>query len=144
VIGERERLPADIVVLIEEAERLTAANRGLRMIVAFNYGARNELVRAVRRIAEETRAGNLDPALIGEATISANLDTADIPDPDLLIRTGGEMRLSNFLLWQAAYAELVFLPTYWPDFSDESLRAAVAQYATRQRRYGGVAARSSA
>jgi undecaprenyl diphosphate synthase len=144
VIGERERLPADIVVLIEEAERLTAANRGLRMIVAFNYGARNELARAVRRIAEETRAGNLDPALIGEATISASLDTADIPDPDLLIRTGGEMRLSNFLLWQAAYAELVFLPTYWPDFSDESLRAAVAQYATRQRRYGGVAARSSA
>jgi len=144
VIGERERLPADIVALIEEAERLTAANRGLQMIVAFNYGARNELARAVRGIAEEVQAGNLDPALIGEATISARLDTAEIPDPDLLIRTGGEMRLSNFLLWQAAYAELVFLPIYWPDFSGESLRAAVAQYGTRQRRYGGVAVRSSA
>jgi undecaprenyl diphosphate synthase len=144
VIGERERLPADIVALIEEAERLTAANRGLQMIVAFNYGARNEVTRAVRRIAEEALAGSLDPALIGEAAISARLDTAEIPDPDLLIRTGGEMRLSNFLLWQAAYAELVFLPIYWPDFTGESLRSAVTQYGTRQRRYGGVAARSSA
>jgi undecaprenyl diphosphate synthase len=126
MIGERERLPADIVALILEAERLTGANRGLQMVVAFNYGARNELVRAVRRIALEAQAGDLDPALISEAAISARLDTAEIPDPDLLIRTGGEMRLSNFLLWQAAYAELVFLPTYWPDFTGDSLRAAVA------------------
>jgi undecaprenyl diphosphate synthase len=144
VIGERERLPPDIIELIEEAERLTAGNRGLRMIVAFNYGARNELVRAVRRLAVEAREGSLDPAQIGEAAIAAHLDTAGIPDPDLLVRTGGEMRLSNFLLWQAAYAELVFLPVYWPDFTGESLRAAVAQYGMRQRRYGGLAARSGA
>ena len=144
VIGERDPLPADIVSLIEEAEKLTAANRGLQMIVAFNYGARNELARAVRRLAAEAKAGRVDPAAISEAAISEQLDTAAIPDPDLLIRTGGEMRLSNFLLWQAAYAELAFLPIYWPDFTGESLRAAVAQYGTRQRRYGGLAARSSA
>ncbi len=144
VIGERDRLPQDIVALMEEAERLTAANRGLRMIVAFNYGARNELARAVRRIADDVRFGRLDPLEIGEAAISARLDTAEIPDPDLLIRTGGEMRLSNFLLWQAAYAELVFLPVYWPDFTGDSLRAAVAEFGMRHRRYGGLAARSSA
>ena len=144
VIGERERLPSDIVALMDEAERLTEANRGLRMIVAFNYGARDELARAVRRIAEDVRSGRLDPLDIGEAAISARLDTAGIPVPDLLIRTGGEMRLSNFLLWQAAYAELVFLPIFWPDFAGESLRAAVAEYGLRHRRYGGLAARSSA
>jgi undecaprenyl diphosphate synthase len=144
VIGERDRLPADIVGLMDEAERLTAGNSGLQMVVAFNYGARNEIARAVRRIAAEVKAGTLDPATVGEAAISAHLDTAAIPDPDLLIRTGGDMRLSNFLLWQAAYAELFFLPLYWPDFTGESLRAAVAQYGTRQRRYGGLAARSGA
>ena len=144
VIGERARLPSDIVALMDEAERLTESNRGLRMIVAFNYGARDELARAVRRIAEDVRSGRLDPLDIGEAAISARLDTAGIPDPDLLIRTGGEMRLSNFLLWQAAYAELVFLPIFWPDFAGESLRAAVAEYGLRHRRYGGLAARSSA
>jgi undecaprenyl diphosphate synthase len=144
VIGERERLPSDIVALMDEAERLTEGNRGLQMIVAFNYGARDELARAVRRIAEDVRAGRLDPTGIGEAAISARLDTAGIPDPDLLIRTGGEMRLSNFLLWQAAYAELVFLPIFWPDFTGDSLRAAVAEYGLRHRRYGGLAARSSA
>ena len=144
VIGERDRLPGDIVSLIEEAEKLTAANRGLQMVVAFNYGARNELARAVRRLAAEAKAERIDPQSINEAAISDRLDTASIPDPDLLIRTGGEMRLSNFLLWQAAYAELAFLPIYWPDFTGESLRAAVAQYGTRQRRYGGLAARSRA
>jgi undecaprenyl diphosphate synthase len=144
VIGEREPLPDDIVALMDEAEKLTAANRGLQMVVAFNYGARNELARAVRRLAAEAKAGSIDPATISEASIAERLDTAAIPDPDLLIRTGGEMRLSNFLLWQAAYAELAFLPIYWPDFTGESLRAAVAQYGTRQRRYGGLATRSSA
>ena len=114
------------------------------MIVAFNYGGRNELARAVRRIAAEAKAGTIDPEAISEAAIAAHLDTVAIPDPDLLIRTGGEMRLSNFLLWQAAYAELFFLPLYWPDFTGESLGAAVAEYGTRQRRYGGLAARSSA
>src|SRR5262245_22035622 len=144
VIGERDRLPDDIVSLIDEAEKLTAANRGMQMIVAFNYGARNELARAVRRLAAEAKAGEIDPETISEASIADRLDTAAIPDPDLLIRTGGEMRLSNFLLWQAAYAELAFLPIYWPDFTGESLRAAVAQYGTRQRRYGGLAARGRA
>jgi undecaprenyl diphosphate synthase len=144
LIGERERLPSDIVGLIEEAERLTGANHGLRMIVAFNYGARNELARAVRRIAEDVRAGRIEPPEIGEEAISSRLDTTGIPDPDLLIRTGGEMRLSNFLLWQAAYAELVFLPVYWPDFTGETLRAAVAEFGMRHRRYGGLAARSGA
>jgi undecaprenyl diphosphate synthase len=144
VIGERERLPADIVALIEEAEGLTGANKGLQMVVAFNYGGRNELARAVRLIAAEAKAGTIEPDAISETEISAHLDTAAIPDPDLLIRTGGEMRLSNFLLWQAAYAELCFLSLYWPDFTGESLRSAVVQYGTRQRRYGGLAARSSA
>src|SRR4051794_14329780 len=143
VIGERDRLPEDIVALLEEAENLTVGNRGLQMIVAFNYGGRNELARAVRRVAAAAKAGSIDPSAISEATISGHLDTAAIPDPDLLIRTGGEMRLSNFLLWQAAYAELCFLSLYWPDFTAESLRSAVAEYSKRQRRYGGLAGRSS-
>lgn len=144
VIGERANVPADIVALIEEAETLTAANRRLNMVVAFNYGSRGEIVRAVRRMAEEVKAGRLDPSAIDEAMVSRRLDTAAIPDPDLVIRTSGEMRLSNFLLWQAAYAELVFLPLYWPDFGADALRAAVKEFATRDRRYGGVAARNGA
>jgi undecaprenyl diphosphate synthase len=144
VIGERRGVPADIVALIEEAEGLTAGNRRLNMVVAFNYGSRGEITRAVRRIAEEVEAGRLDPSAIDETAVSRHLDTAAIRDPDLVIRTSGEMRLSNFLLWQAAYAELVFLPLYWPDFGAEALRAAVREFATRDRRYGGVAARSGA
>jgi undecaprenyl diphosphate synthase len=111
------------------------------MVVAFNYGSRGEITRAVRAIADDVRAGRLDPAAIDEAAIARRLDTAAIPDPDLLIRTSGEVRLSNFLLWQAAYSELVFLPLYWPDFGADALRAAVREFATRDRRYGGVATR---
>jgi undecaprenyl diphosphate synthase len=144
VIGERGNVPADIVALIEEAETLTVANRRLNMVVAFNYGSRGEIVRAVRSMAEDVKAGRLDPSAIDEAALSHRLDTAAIPDPDLVIRTSGEMRLSNFLLWQAAYAELVFLPLYWPDFGADALRAAVKEFARRDRRYGGVAARSGA
>jgi undecaprenyl diphosphate synthase len=144
VIGERGNVPADIVGLIEEAETLTAGNRRLNMVVAFNYGSRGEIVRAVRRMAEDVKAGRLESSAIDEAALSRRLDTAAIPDPDLVIRTSGEMRLSNFLLWQAAYAELVFLPLYWPDFGADALRAAVKEFATRDRRYGGVAARSGA
>jgi len=144
VIGERERLPRDIVDLIDEAEAMTAANRNLRMVVAFNYGARGEITRAARRIAREVKAGRLDPEAIDEATVAAHLDTAAIPDPDLIVRTSGEVRLSNFLLWQAAYAELVFLPIYWPDFGGDALKVAIEQFATRIRRYGGLAARSGA
>jgi len=116
----------------------------LRLVVAFNYGARNEIVRAVRRIAAKVEAGTLDPAAIDESTIAGNLDTAGIPDPDLIIRTSGEIRLSNFLLWQAAYAEFVFLPVFWPDFDKKALEAALGEFATRVRRYGGLAARSRA
>jgi undecaprenyl diphosphate synthase len=144
VIGDRRNVPADIVALIEEAETLTAGNRRLTMVVAFNYGSRGEITRAVQRIAGEVKAGRLDPSAIDETILSNHLDTAAIRDPDLVIRTSGEMRLSNFLLWQAAYAELVFLPLYWPDFGADALRAAVKEFATRDRRYGGVAARSGA
>jgi undecaprenyl diphosphate synthase len=144
VIGEREGLPKDILALIDEAERLTAANKRLQLIVAFNYGARNEVSRAVRRIAERVAAGTLDPSAIDDETISKHLDTAGIPDPDLIIRTSGEMRLSNFLLWQAAYAELVFLPVFWPDFDKKAMSQALGEFSTRVRRYGGLAARSTA
>ncbi len=144
VIGEREHLPRDILGLIEEAECLTADNGGLRLVVAFNYGSRNEITRAVKRIARAARAGVLDPETIDETTIAAHLDTAAIPDPDLIVRTSGEVRLSNFLLWQAAYAELVFLPIYWPEFGADALREAIAEFRRRTRRYGGLAARNSA
>jgi undecaprenyl diphosphate synthase len=144
VIGERSRLPRDIHALIEEAERLTSANKRLRLIVAFNYGSRDEIARAARRIADEVKAGLLDPETIDEAAIAGHLDTAGIPDPDLIIRTSGEFRLSNFLLWQSAYAEFVFLPILWPEFDGAAFEAAVNEYAARVRRFGGLVARSSA
>ncbi|HET6469824.1 MAG TPA: isoprenyl transferase [Geminicoccaceae bacterium] len=139
VIGEREGLDADIRELIGDAEQRTRGNARLDLIVALNYGGRRELVRAARRLAEEVAAGRLRPAEIDEALISARLDTAGIPDPDLLVRTSGEQRISNFLLWQLAYTELVFVPVSWPDFTEEHLRAAVAEYARRERRYGAAA-----
>jgi undecaprenyl diphosphate synthase len=144
VIGDRGGIPGDILGLIGEAETLTAGNRTLRLIVAFNYGARDEIARTVRKMAAEVAEGRLHPDAVDEATISAHLDTAGIPDPDLIIRTGGELRLSNFLLWQAAYSEFIFLPDYWPDFDGATLRAAVGEFGTRVRRYGGHPARSTA
>jgi undecaprenyl diphosphate synthase len=144
VIGGRDRLPRDILALIEEAEKLTAGNERLRLVVAFNYGSRNEIARAAQRIAREVNAGALDPEAIDESVVARHLDTAAIPDPDLIIRTSGEFRLSNFLLWQAAYAELVFLPVFWPDFDATAFDAAIEEYATRARRFGGLAARSGA
>jgi undecaprenyl diphosphate synthase len=144
VIGNREGLPKDILALIREAETLTAENRRLSMVVAFNYGSRDEIVRAVRRLADEVARGTQAPATIDEAVVSAHLDTAGMPDPDLIIRTGGDLRLSNFLLWQAAYAELVFMPVFWPDFDASHLGAAIDEFATRDRRYGGFAARRPA
>ena len=138
VIGEREGLATDIRALLEEAEALTRENLGLTLVVAFNYGSRQEIVSAARRLAEDDRQGRIDPDAIGEEEFAARLDTADIPDPDLIIRTSGEMRLSNFLMWQAAYAELVFLPVFWPEFDDAAFSAALEQYAARERRFGAV------
>ncbi|MCB1486133.1 MAG: isoprenyl transferase [Bauldia sp.] len=137
VIGSRDGLPKDIAGLIDEAEAKTAANTGLCMVVAFNYGGRDEITRAARRIAAKVAEGGVDPDEIDEAMFAAHLDTAKMPDPDLLIRTSGEMRLSNFLLWQAAYAEFVFLPLHWPDFDEAALKSAIEQFSQRSRRFGG-------
>ncbi|WP_020185292.1 isoprenyl transferase [Methylopila sp. 73B] len=144
VIGERTGLAPDIAGLLDEAEGLTRTNDGLTLVVAFNYGGRQEIVAAVRRIAEAARAGALDPTSIDLQTIAANLHTADIPDPDLVIRTSGEQRISNFLLWQSAYSEYVFLPQHWPDFDRAAFDAAIASFRSRERRYGGRAARVGA
>jgi undecaprenyl diphosphate synthase len=144
VIGARTSLPHDILAMIEDAERLTTGNTTLNLIVAFNYGSRDEIVRALKRLVEKVRTINLAPDAIDEATVAASLDTVGIPDPDLIVRTGGEFRLSNFLLWQAAYAELVFMPILWPDFDAAAFDAAIDEYATRVRKYGGLAARGGA
>jgi undecaprenyl diphosphate synthase len=143
VIDERESLDPDIARLLEEAESLTRANSGLVLVVAFNYGARQEIARAVRRLAEDVEAGRLRPEAITEDLLASRLDTSDLPDPDLVIRTSGEQRLSNFLLWQAAYSELVFVPVFWPDFDRATLESAIAEYRTRERRFGGLAARNA-
>lgn len=140
IIGARDDLASDICVLLNEAEKLTAANSGLTLVIAFNYGARDELTRAMRQIAEAVAAGQMKPDAITAEMISERLDTADIPDPDLIIRTSGEMRLSNFLLWQAAYSEFLFAPEYWPDFKPAHLFAAIDEYCKRVRRFGGLEA----
>ncbi|MCU0819425.1 MAG: isoprenyl transferase [Beijerinckiaceae bacterium] len=138
IIGEREGLAPEIVSLLDEAESTTAANTGLKLVVAFNYGARQEMTRAVRHLAGEVAAGRLSAKDISAERISAELDTRDLPDPDLIIRTSGEQRISNFLLWQAAYAEFVFLPILWPDFDAAAYDDALGEFARRQRRFGGV------
>ncbi len=142
VIGERQGLDPDIGRLLEEAEELTAANTGLVLIVAFNYGGRQEIARAARHIAEEVAAGRLQPQAVTADILGRFFDAPDVPDPDLLIRTSGEQRLSNFLLWQAAYSELVFLPIYWPDFDRTALENAIDEYRRRERRFGGLIART--
>ena len=139
-IGERERLGADVRERLAEAEARTAGNRNLHVLVALSYGARGELARAARGLAEAVAEGSLAPRDIDEAAVSGMLYTSGIPDPDLMIRTGGEQRISNFLLWQAAYAEFYFTDRLWPDFSREDLAAAVADFAGRERRYGARAA----
>jgi undecaprenyl diphosphate synthase len=136
IIGLRRNLSADLRALLNEAEELTRGNSGVTLVVAFNYGARQEIVEAARKLALEAVAGRLDAAAIDDAALGAQLDTAGIPDPDLVIRTSGEQRLSNFLLWQAAYAEFVFLPIHWPDFDHAAFQLALAQYAARERRFG--------
>ncbi len=143
VIGRRDGLPDDVRDMIQDAERLTAGNTNLQLIFAFNYGARDEIARAARSIGLAVKEGTIDPATIDEATVARHLDTATLPDPDLIIRTSGELRLSNFLLWQSAYAELVFVPVYWPDFNHATLAGAIDEYAGRTRRYGGIGERSA-
>jgi undecaprenyl diphosphate synthase len=138
IIGQRDNLKPDILELLDEAETKTRGNSGLTLIVAFNYGARLELVSAIRHLAGEVAAGRLDPASINEAMVSGALDTQGIPDPDLLIRTSGEQRISNFLLWQCAYTEFVFTPVLWPDFDEATLDATLGEFSRRTRRFGGV------
>jgi undecaprenyl diphosphate synthase len=142
VIGEREGLAPDIARLLTEAEELTKENERLTLVVAFNYVARQEIARAAKRIAEQVAAGALKPDEIDIGDISRSLDAPDIPDPDLIIRTSGEQRLSNFLLWQSAYSELVFVPTYWPDFDRAALEMAIREYQQRERRFGGLVAQT--
>jgi undecaprenyl diphosphate synthase len=142
VIGERVGLDPDIERLLAEAEELTKSNSGLTLVVAFNYGARQEITRAARRIAEQVAQGRLQPADITTETIAGLLDAPDLPDPDLIIRTSGEQRLSNFLLWQSAYSELMFVPTYWPDFDRAALESAITEYQQRERRFGGLVAKT--
>jgi undecaprenyl diphosphate synthase len=138
VIGHRDNLQPDIRGLLDEAETLTKLNKGLTLVVAFNYGGRQEIAAAARAIARALADGRIREAEIDAALIADHLDTRGIPDPDLIIRTSGEQRLSNFLLWQAAYAEFVFLPVLWPDFDRAAFAAAMAEYAARERRFGGV------
>ena len=138
IIGKREGLPEDIVKKIEDLEKATAGNTGLQFTVAINYGGRDEIRRAVTNLAEQVQAGTLQPEEITEEKISAALDTAGIPEPDLLIRTCNELRISNFLLWQLAYTEFYFTPVAWPDFSKAELEKAIEAYNHRDRRYGLV------
>ena len=144
VIGDRDNLQSDIAALLEEAETLTAGNSAINLVIAFNYGGRDEIVRSARKLAQQAVAGNISPDEIDIEAFATTLDTSDIPDPDLVIRTSGEIRLSNFLLWQAAYSELFFLPCYWPDFTQDHLAEAIGQFAARERRFGGLAARGVA
>jgi undecaprenyl diphosphate synthase len=140
VIGDRGRLAPDITSLIEEAERLTADNHTLTLIIALSYGGRAEIATAARHLAEDVAAGTLRPEDVDEAAVAGRLFTADVPDPDLLIRTSGEQRISNFLLWQLAYSEFMFVDTLWPDFSKEDFRNAIREYQRRERRYGATTA----
>lgn len=138
VIGRRDGLSAEVLAEIDENVRLTRDNTGLTLCLAINYGARAEIVDAVRAIAERVRAGGLDPDQIDEATIGDALYTAGMPDPDLLIRTAGEMRVSNYLLWQISYAELWVTSRFWPEFGADLLHDALRDFARRERRFGGL------
>ena len=144
VIGARSGLESDILRMLDDAVELTKDNTALNLTIAFNYGARDEIARAAQKIAEDAKQGLIDPSDVTPERFATYLDTAGLPDPDLLIRTSGELRLSNFLLWQLAYAEFVFVDVYWPDFSKELFEAAIAEYQRRNRRFGGTSARSTA
>ena len=138
ILGDHTAFPPDLARMVDQAVAKTAGNSRMTLAIALNYGARTELVLAARKLAARAVAGEIVPDAIDDAMLDASLDTSDLPPLDLLIRTSGECRLSNFLLWQAAYAELLFVPTLWPDFDGDSLRAALAEFASRERRYGGL------
>jgi undecaprenyl diphosphate synthase len=138
MIGSRENVPPDVIALMDEAENLTRANLNMTLVVAFNYGARQEIAAAARKLAERMARGEITSAQIDADAIASELDTAGMPDPDLIIRTSGEQRLSNFLLWQAAYAEFVFLNIHWPDFDQDAFDAALVEFRRRDRRYGAL------
>jgi undecaprenyl diphosphate synthase len=140
IIGSRDGLEPSLVRLIDDVEAKTAANTGLVLIVAFNYGGKAEIAEAARRLAREVAAGRLSPEEITEEAIAGALYTAGLPDPDLIIRTSGEQRISNFLLWQAAYAEFVFVDEHWPDFDEASFIRVLETFARRDRRFGGIEA----
>jgi undecaprenyl diphosphate synthase len=142
VIGDRDDLAPDIRGLLEEAEELTKDNNKLTLVVAFNYGARQEIARAAQRLAAEIMAGRVAVADVTADRLASFLDAPDLPDPDLIIRTSGEQRLSNFLLWQAAYSELVFVPVCWPDFDRAALEQAIVEFRGRERRFGGLVAKT--
>lgn len=139
-IGDRVRLDDKLVSLMDELELLTCENEKVHLTIALNYGGRDEVSRATKRLAQDVAAGRLDPADVDEETLPRYLDTCVLPDPDLVIRTSGEARISNFLLWQSAYAEYEFIDTLWPDFSPEIFAGLVGNYGKRDRRFGGVVA----
>src|SRR6185437_7518975 len=140
VIGREEGLSRDLLKICQEAEARTAHNKSLFLTIAFNYGGQADIADAARRLARDVAAGRVDPARINEALFSSYLSTAALPPPDVIVRPSGEQRLSNFTLWEAAYAEFVFQDVLWPDYSPEHLRAAIAEFQTRDRRYGAVVA----
>ena len=139
ILGTRKGLPEDVLELVERAEERTAQNTAFNLCIAFNYGGREEIVRAAQALGKAAMSGDADLNEIDESGFEAFLDTKDIPDPDIMIRTSGEYRLSNFLIWQAAYAELVFMDVLWPDFGKAQLLEAIEIYKTRERRFGGLA-----
>nr|WP_321459223.1 isoprenyl transferase [uncultured Cohaesibacter sp.] len=138
VMGSRDGLEGDIVALLDKAETLTRNNSGLVLMIAFNYGARQEITAMVQHLAREVEAGRLKADAINESLIAQNLYSGGVPDPDVILRTSGEQRLSNFLLWQAAYSEFIFVDCYWPDFDRNQLELALVEFGCRNRRFGGV------
>ncbi len=143
IIGARDDLEPSMVAMLADAEKLTAGNSKLKLVVAFNYGSRQEILRATQAIAASVKSGALNEDDISAETFSLALDTAHIPDPDLLIRTGGEQRISNFLLWQCAYTEFVFVPEFWPEFDAAIFKRALDEFGARDRRFGGVKAQTA-
>jgi undecaprenyl diphosphate synthase len=138
IIGDKNGLAPDIQKEVENLEKTTADNDGLNFQIAVNYGSRDEIIRAVKRIIADCEAGELKAEQLDEKAFTSYLDTGEIPAPDLLIRTGGDERISNYLLWQSAYSEFYFTPIPWPDFSSEEIKKAIQEYTNRDRRYGGV------